>query len=125
MASAASKPWQVVPGQGVTVFTRHQAQTFARNLLQSETYRESLEERIKQKNLAPAIEALLWHYAFGKPVEQVQISVTQGVEDLSSLTLDELYERSRRYTAELEEARALAEAIPGDVLEGPWGKTSL
>lgn len=116
---AAIQPWSISQG-GVTVFTRHQAQTFARNLLQSETYRENLEERIKDKTLQPGVEIMLWHYAFGKPVEQVQLTVTQGVEDLSTMSIDELYERAKQYTAELEEAKALAEAIPGEVLQGPW-----
>ncbi len=36
------------------------------------TYRKKLIARAKAGELPPAIEAMLWHYAFGKPKEQVE-----------------------------------------------------
>ncbi len=36
------------------------------------TYRKKLIARAKAGELAPAIEAMLWHYAYGKPKEQVE-----------------------------------------------------
>ena len=36
------------------------------------TYRKTLVARAKAGELAPALEAMLWHYAYGKPKEQVQ-----------------------------------------------------
>ena len=36
------------------------------------TYRKKLIARAKAGKLAPAIEAMLWHYAYGKPKEQVE-----------------------------------------------------
>ena len=36
------------------------------------TYRKKLIVRAKAGELAPAIEAMLWHYAYGKPKEQVE-----------------------------------------------------
>ncbi len=38
------------------------------------TYRKKLIARAKAGELAPAIEAMLWHYAYGKPKEQVEHS---------------------------------------------------
>ena len=35
-------------------------------------YRKKLIARAKAGELAPAIEAMLWHYAYGKPKEQVE-----------------------------------------------------
>ena len=34
------------------------------------TYRKTLVARAKAGELSPAIEAMLWHYAYGKPEEQ-------------------------------------------------------
>jgi hypothetical protein len=36
------------------------------------TYRKTLVARAKAGELAPALEAMLWHYGYGKPKEQVQ-----------------------------------------------------
>ena len=36
------------------------------------TYRQKLMARAKAGKLAPAVEAMLWHYAYGKPKEQVE-----------------------------------------------------
>ena len=36
------------------------------------TYRKTLVARAKAGELSPAIEAMLWHYACGKPKEQVE-----------------------------------------------------
>ncbi len=36
------------------------------------TYRKKLIARAKAGELAPAIEAMLWHYAYGKPKERVE-----------------------------------------------------
>ena len=38
------------------------------------TYRKKLIARAKAGELAPAIEAMLWHYAYGKPKELVEHS---------------------------------------------------
>ena len=36
------------------------------------TYRKKLIARAKAGELAAAIEAMLWHYAYGKPKEQIE-----------------------------------------------------
>ena len=46
-------------------------------------YRKKLIARAKAGELAPAIEAMLWHYAYGKPKEQVEHSGT--VETVSRI----------------------------------------
>lgn len=106
---------------GATPYSKSEAQVFARRLLNSQAYRESLERRIKRDDLPAAVEVMLWHYAYGKPVESLQVQVVPGYEDLSALPIDELYKRAADLTRQLEEAVALAEAIPADVLQGPWG----
>lgn len=116
----AQKPaWHIGAGGGATQYTRYQAQSFARGLLTSESYRLTLEDRILNKTLPPAIEQMLWHYAFGKPIEEVRVQVSQ-VEDLSTLSLDELYARAGKLRETIDEAKALENAIPAQVVAGPW-----
>lgn len=109
------RPWYV-GHNGATNFTRGEAQKFARNLLESKDYRESLKERIHTKTLPPAVETMLWHYAYGKPVEQVNLSI--GTEDLSGLSVDELVQRARALQDQLEEVRRLEDAIPAQYKVG-------
>lgn len=44
----------------------------ARELLDDAAYRASLTRRLVQGKLAPAMESMLWHYAYGKPRELVE-----------------------------------------------------
>ena len=46
-----------------------EARELAQRLVADPDYLESLERRLKQGELAPAMEAALWAYAFGKPKE--------------------------------------------------------
>lgn len=119
-SSALQQPWHQ-GHNGATNFTRGEAQAFARKLVNSQSYRDSLERRITADKLAPAVECMLWHYAWGKPIEQVNVTVSPGTEDLTNLPLDELYKRAAALAVQLEETAALAAAIPADILQGPWG----
>lgn len=108
----ANMPWYV-GHNGATNFTRHEAQKLARNIVESQDYRDSLTRRIKSDTLPPAVECMLWHYAYGKPIEQVNLNVTQH-EDLSALGLDELFLRARELAQQIDEAQQLANAIPAE-----------
>lgn len=96
---------------GVTQYSRAEAQSFCRGLLSSNTYRDSLKERLEKGTLPPAIEAMLWGYAFGKPQESVDITVR---EDLSALTTEQLAERAEQALQTLREAKALEDAIDAE-----------
>ena len=109
-------PWYV-GSTGATQFMRHEAQRFARELVESEDYKRTLRERIRDKRLNPLIESLLWHYAYGKPIEQVQVQVTT-TEDLSQLSVEELQARAKAVFDTLEEAKAVRDAIDIRVLVG-------
>ena len=66
---------------------------FALSILNAAGYRESLLRRILLDALPSAVECLLYHYAYGKPVERVEVKdVTDPIGD---------------FTAEQCEARAL------------------
>lgn len=110
--SDALPAWYIQSGSGATLYTRHEAQKFARRLVESEKYRLKLQEDLDARNVAPAIEAMLWAYAYGRPVEQISMTVSQGQEDLSTLSLIELQKRAADMQKMLEDAQALEDAIP-------------
>jgi hypothetical protein len=51
---------------------------FCHGVLHSTTYRESLMRRILMDSLPPAVECLMYHYAYGKPVERLEHSGPGG-----------------------------------------------
>ena len=106
---AVKAPWTQTGG--VTAFTRGEAQKFARSILNSQTYRDWLEERVKNKTLHQSTEQMLWHYGYGKPTEHIDLNLS-AEEDLSSMSVIELLQRAEDLRKMLEEARALEEAIP-------------
>jgi hypothetical protein len=110
MAHDKNLPWYAGP-YGVTNVTRQEAQSFCRKLVQSSEYRQKLEARLLRGDLPPALEAMIWHYAFGKPAETINLNVQEGQEDLSGLSTEELLERSKKLQEALEEATAVENAI--------------
>lgn len=103
-------PWYA-GGGGVTTVSRQEAQSFARSITGSSIYRANLQDRAEKGILPPAVEIMLWHFAYGKPIEQVQVTVS---DDLSSLTPEQLAQKAQFALAALEkvkELEAMAEAI--------------
>ena len=45
---------------------------FAKRLTADPKYRAKLRERLKEGKIAPAVESMLWHYAYGKPKEVIE-----------------------------------------------------
>jgi hypothetical protein len=64
-----------------------EAKALARGLLNDPTYRKNLHARLRAGE-AGAMEVLLWHYAWGKPRETLELS--WNLEKLSDLELDQL-----------------------------------
>ncbi len=65
----------------------------ARQIVEDPTYREKLLAAARARKLAPAVECLLLYYAYGKPKDAVDVSVSvQGGADVlaDTLTLNEL-----------------------------------
>lgn len=73
--------------------TSRQAREFAQMLVSSPAYRFSLIARIKAGTLPPAIETMIWHYAFGKPKETIEL-VDDREKDFSSTTTQDLAKRA-------------------------------
>ena len=62
------------------------ARTRAREILESDEYKLYFERRLQDDTLAPGVESMLWHYAYGKPTDKLEIndrreSELQGMSD--------------------------------------------
>jgi len=62
---------------------------FARSVLESPNYRASLKKRLICGN-APKIEELLYHYAFGRPVERTEVTGEDGAIKITDPFTQEL-----------------------------------
>jgi hypothetical protein len=67
------------------------AKDFAKKILNSKEYRQSIRDRIQLHSLPPGIETLFYHYAFGKPVDKLEVNDT--TVSLDNVSLDSLKER--------------------------------
>ena len=62
-------------------------------ILDDPTYRTNLTARARAGTLAPAVEAMLWHYAFGKPKDSLDVTVGPA-GDLSERSTEDLLHRA-------------------------------
>jgi hypothetical protein len=78
------------------------ARELAGEILNNDEYRAGLRARAITGTLAPAIEAMLWYYYFGKPVDKVEIEAkTSSVEDYESLDSETLAKRASQLSEAL------------------------
>lgn len=66
------------------------AKAWARAILNSPEYRAALLRKILFDDLAPAMDMRLWEYAYGKPVERVEVKMP---ETLDGVKMDEITRR--------------------------------
>jgi uncharacterized small protein (DUF1192 family) len=118
-SKSTNEPWYQGSDALPTKYRRSTAARFARELVESDVYRQSLRDRIAEKTLPPAIEVLLWSYAFGRPLDRIQLTIAEGQEDLTTLSIDELQRRAAALNAQLEEAAGLQDAIPAEFAAEP------
>ena len=77
----------------------------ATEIIDDTRYRKHLLQALRTRTLRPAVEIMLWAYAYGKPTEHVEHTGTGSLEEeLRALTPDELRAR----------ALALAEKLKKD-----------
>lgn len=50
----------------------------ARALVDNATYRRQFTRRLQLGKLAPQVETMIWHYAYGKPVDHVEVAGEGG-----------------------------------------------
>ena len=82
-------------------------------ILDDPTYRTNLTARARAGTLAPAVEAMLWHYAFGKPKESLDVTVGPA-GDLSELSAEDLLHRADGLRERLREQAARERALPAE-----------
>ena len=71
-------------------------------LIDDPIYLKRLFQDLRARKLRPAVELMLWSYAYGKPKEMVQHSGTVSLaEELNSLTPEELHTRALAVAAML------------------------
>lgn len=79
---AFKKGQKKTPGSGRKRGSRNKAtvdvKALAQKLLADRTYFTNFKKRLRLGTLPPTVEAMLWYYAFGKPVETVQIGAGEG-----------------------------------------------
>lgn len=63
-----------------------------RKILQSQEYRQSVFNRVLSGTLPPAVEAMIWDRAYGKPVKRIEVKDTTNA--LEALTVEQLEERA-------------------------------
>jgi hypothetical protein len=80
---------------------RSEVQTFARMVLRDPVYRAKLIEAARNRTLPPAVEVMLYAYAYGKPVERVEIGRPDDFSDLEALSVEQLRERALRIVENL------------------------
>jgi len=80
-------------------------------ILDDPTYRTNLTARARAGTLAPAVEAMLWHCAFGKPKESLDVTVGPAGE-LSELSTEDLLHRADGLGERLREQAARERALP-------------
>jgi hypothetical protein len=54
----------------------------ANRLLTDRDYMTSLRLRLRSGEIAPAVEVLLYHYAYGQPTKKVELSGTLTLEEI-------------------------------------------
>lgn len=79
---------------GATVRMSKEGREFCKKILEGGEYLESLMRRIKADTLPMGIEQLLYFYAYGKPVENIDVTVNEAPQDLSGMTEEELAQRA-------------------------------
>jgi hypothetical protein len=67
----------------------------ASDMINDRRYQKQLLEQMRTRKLRPAVEVMLWYYAYGKPKEMVEHTGAVSVEDeLRALTPEELRARA-------------------------------
>lgn len=65
------KPGEGGRPKGVKNLTSNAARAVCTRLVENRLYRQAFAKRFYAGELAPPLEAMVWHYAYGKPQETV------------------------------------------------------
>lgn len=81
-----SKPSKPLPRQTI--------RDFCRDILSSDDYRASVLRRILIDEMPPAVEQLMYHYAYGKPVEKIEFKDTS--DDIDEMNAEQCEQEAMR-----------------------------
>lgn len=84
-----------LPERRTSYLQRNEARLFALRIVRDKTYQDNLFAAARARKLHPSIEALIMHYAWGKPTERVELGAPGTFSDLSELSTTELAERAK------------------------------
>jgi hypothetical protein len=85
------------------------AQRNCRNILESDEYKASILRRIVADNLAPAVEVMFHHYAYGKPKDTVEV-LRSDASAAETMNAEQLAHEAQRTALEILELKSQAEA---------------
>ena len=68
--------------------TTLEVKALARELVNDPTYRKNLQTALENRTVDTSIEAMIWHYAYGKPKESLEVN--WNLEKLTDTELDQL-----------------------------------
>ena len=91
---------------------RAEARLLALGILRDPVYLQRLYAAARARTLPPAIELALYHYAYGKPTEHMEVGRPGDFDDFSSMTETELAEKAKQLSAFLDAAIACAPTAP-------------
>jgi len=74
----------------------------AGRILDDPQYQKTLLERAQAGKLSPGVEAMLWAYKYGRPVERSIVQV-DTLDDLHSMSIGQLKDRLKNLEAEIVE----------------------
>lgn len=63
---------------GVPNRATQEVEARCRALIEASDYAQSFAQRFQSGQLPPALEAMTWHYAYGKPTERMEVSGKDG-----------------------------------------------
>lgn len=68
-----------------------EVETACRALVDDPKYREYFAHRLGVGQLPPALEAMVWHYAYGKPTERMEVTGADGKDFMPAKVIIELH----------------------------------
>jgi hypothetical protein len=72
--------------KGVPNKVTTEVKAVATELVDDPVYRARLRRALQTRTVAPAIEVMLWHYAYGKPKDAVDLTLTGDAEIIARLS---------------------------------------
>jgi hypothetical protein len=100
-----------------SIVKNREAADFCKTIIYDPRYRANLLERARNGTLPPQIEALLFYFVFGKPLEKVEISAPDLVKPLENLTEAELAARTAALMDRISRLREEASSAPEGTID--------